>query len=123
MIKKSAFLLLPSIVFIGMFLTNGCYYDNEEELYPSGCDTTGVQYSDVLVTLENNCYGCHGNGQKQGGIDLGRYDALKEHVDNGKFLCAVSRSGSCAPMPPTGPPISDCQLSQIREWINDGAPR
>lgn len=105
----------------------GCYYDNEEELYPSGgvstCDTTNVSYlSTVEPVLSTNCYICHGNGAQQGNVSFDSYEKLKVYVDNGRFFGAISHASGFSPMPKGGNKLPDCTLSKIQSWINAGAP-
>ena len=118
----SPLLVVLSMLFIGTLLTNGCYYDNEKDLYGVGCDTTNMVYADVKSIIESNCYACHGNGQKQGDIDLDGYANTKVYVDNDKLLCSITHGADCSAMPQGGPKLGSCQIAKIRNWINDGAP-
>ncbi len=100
----------------------GCYYDNEEELYPSSseCDTTNITYSsDIAAIMSSSCAytGCHVAGGPAPGI-LDNYAGVKEKVDDGTFF---KRTLEDKDMPPSGP-LSDCNQEILTAWINDGAP-
>jgi hypothetical protein len=44
--------ILPIVVFMLLVATQGCYYDNEERLYPNSfCDTTAVTYATKVVPI------------------------------------------------------------------------
>ena len=55
---KTAPKFLPLLLAL---LIGSCYYDVEEELYPSlECDTADITYTaDVLPIIEGNCFSCH----------------------------------------------------------------
>jgi len=115
----NAALLVLAIAFL-----QGCYWDNEEELYPivADCDTTNVTYSGtVAVILDGNCVSCHNNGFAQGSVVLDNYDDLKVVVDNGRFWGAINHEEGYSPMPQNLPKLKECDLSKIRVWIDDGA--
>jgi hypothetical protein len=75
------------IIIILMFITAavfGCYYDNEEYLYPqlnTVCDTVSVTYSvSVKSVLKQNCLSCHSNNTAAslgGNIKLENYANVK----------------------------------------------
>lgn len=111
-------------VIVLMAFLQSCYYDNVEELYPDAlpCDTSNVGYSETITTImENNCNGCHSSGFPQGGIITDNYDDLKVIADNGKLWGAVNHDEGYSPMPQNRPKLNDCDLSQIRIWIENGA--
>ncbi|MBX2872366.1 MAG: hypothetical protein KTR30_09710 [Saprospiraceae bacterium] len=106
-------------------LLQACTYNSEEDLYPGGdvCDTSDVSYNqDVLPILVNNCYVCHDNTNRQGGIILEGYDQLKTHVNSGRLIGAIRRESGFSPMPQGSPALPDCQIETIAQWITDGAP-
>jgi cytochrome c5 len=110
------------IVFIA-----GCYYDVEEELYPSSssCDTSDVTYSGfVKTTMESFCYVCHSTtaGPSNGGVILEGYNNIKVYVDNGKLLGAIKHESGFSAMPQGGSKLSDCTIKKIEAWVDSGAP-
>ena len=114
--------LIVPFVFLGLALSQGCYYDNEEELYQfvtGQCDTIAVSYADDIVPLlQANCNtdGCHKAGGAGNGI-FENYQAVKAKVDNGSMQARVIDQRT---MPPAGT-LSDCQIAIIQVWLNDGA--
>lgn len=109
-----------------LILSQGCYYDNAEELYEFedqlnaiNCDDLRVSFTDeVFPIIQGNCNitGCHVAGGN--GILLENYNNVKAKVDNGSMMELVVNNQS---MPPAQP-LTGCQISQIESWINAGAP-
>ena len=106
-------------------LTNSCYYDSEEDLYPMlGCDTTNVTYNaTVLPLLQLNCYVCHSAAANNGNITLEGYSNLKRFVDNGQFLGAIKHQPGFSAMPQNAPKLLECNIEKIETWVNNGAPK
>jgi hypothetical protein len=85
------------------------------------CDPTKFTYSGTIQPLLNNqCVGCHKPGSLGGNIDLSTYNSVKVQVTNGKLLGSVTHAVGFSPMP-KGNKLSDCQITQITNWINAGA--
>ena len=120
---KTYLLILIPIILVALMLSSGCYYDNEEELYPTDtCNTSDMSYSaDVLPILEDNCYSCHNQAGNQGGITLEGYSNLKTYVDNGKLLGAIKHEDGFSAMPQGEPQLAECQIAKIEAWIDQGA--
>ena len=117
--KKAFNILILSL------LLAGCYYDKQEDLYPSvtACDTSVVTYSGkVLSIIQSNCYTCHGSGSTLGNVNLDGYANLKLYADNGKLSGAINHRTGFSQMPQGGSKLSDCDLMVIEKWINDGSP-
>lgn len=109
------------IVFIFLIVTCfSCYFDNEEELYgPVSCDVSNVTYSnDVVAIINSSCAttGCHVAGGSGPG-DFTNYNELKAKVDNNTFQTRVLIDKT---MPPSAP-LSDCELSILQTWVDNGA--
>lgn len=118
--------ILLGALFMGVAFLSGCYYDNEEELYqfvqPEACDTTNVTYtSHILPLLEANCLSCHDASTASGNVILEGYNQVKIYSDNGAFLGTISHSGSFSNMPQGGNKLPDCDIDQVRTWIEAGA--
>ena len=105
-------------------LTESCYYDVEEEIYPIvTCDTASISFSDdVLPIIQDNCYTCHNQAANFGNVTLEGYDNLRIHVDNGNLLGTITWSPGFSPMPQTGAKLLDCEVAKIDKWIKIGAP-
>lgn len=111
-------------VFIGLIFMNGCYYDNEEELYPSAgpCVTQNMSFkTDILPIIKNNCTGCHNSIALQGGIAMENYEQITPYIENGSFLGSIKHESGFSPMPKNTAKMSNCQISKIQQWILDGA--
>ncbi|PHI18813.1 hypothetical protein CEQ90_15795 [Lewinellaceae bacterium SD302] len=105
-------------------LFGGCYYDVEEELYPSlDCATEGVTYSATVVPLlQDNCYACHDAEANFGGVTLEGYDRLQTYVNNGELLGAIRHTPGFSPMPNNAPQLPGCEIEKIVVWVEAGAP-
>lgn len=85
------------------------------------CDTTQFTYASAIQPiLSSNCVGCHKPGSLGGGIDLSTYASVRTQVNNGKLLGSIQHSAGYVAMPQGGK-LSDCQISQIRNWIDAGS--
>jgi uncharacterized membrane protein len=90
----------------------------------SGCDTTNVKYSSHIKPLiQNACQGCHSGSAPGGGIDLATYAGVKAIADNGKFYGSISHLSGYSAMPKNGNKLTECQISMVKIWINQGAPQ
>lgn len=125
---KHIFRLL-TFLFLISFVT-GCYYDNEERLYPTidssnSCDTTNVTLSQsVMPILQSRCLGCHGANVANGlgsGINLETYSELTKWVNNGQLEGAINHDPGYMPMPQGASKLDDCSINKITAWINRGA--
>ncbi len=112
------------VVFALSISNTGCYYDKEEILYPGTvCDSSNTTYSTAVVpVLSSFCNGCHGGNTPSATIRLDTYTGVKQQVDNGRLLGAITHSTSYSPMPKNGNKLSDCNIARIRRWIAAGAP-
>jgi hypothetical protein len=107
-----------------LLLIPGCYYDNEEELYPAviTCDTISVSYSSsVAPILTNSCNGCHSSASASGGVVLDSYSQASVYALNGKLYGVVSHTRG-SPMPKGGSKIDNCSIAKIKKWAAAGAP-
>lgn len=99
----------------------GCYYDNEEELYGiTVCNVTNVSFAnDVMPIIQGNCSvsGCHVAGGSGNGL-FENYDQIKSKVDNGSFQDRVLDKRE---MPPSYA-LSDCNIQYLQAWLDAGAP-
>jgi hypothetical protein len=111
--------------------SGGCYYDNEETLYPpQGCDTVNVKYSDqVNAIFVNKCFDCHSNnnaalyGDDQSWEGYANvYDYLVVPNQKLYFLQAINHDINATPMPKNRPKLSDCEIRTFELWIADGFP-
>lgn len=90
---------------------------------PAVCDTLQASYAqDVVPILQPNCIGCHSGGNPGGGIRLNTYAGVREVVLDGRLLGSITRASGFRAMPKNGDPLSACEISIIKAWINNGAP-
>lgn len=116
--KKILYLIL-----FGVIGLSGCYYDNEEELYPnsttSATDTGTVSYAATIAPmLAANCTtsGCHAaNGQPP---NLTTYQGV---YNNRAVVKSRAVLGSPSWMPAAGP-MSSGNRNNLGKWIDAGAP-
>ncbi len=119
------FLAILSFTIINLAVS-GCYYDNEEVLYPSlgnQCDTTNVTYSKTIAPLiSDNCGACHGTNYKSNGngIRLDNYNDLVAKID--QVIGAVNYNSKYIPMPRNTAKLNDCKLKKLTIWYQAGAP-
>ena len=100
-----------------------CYYDTEEEIYPTiECSTTDMSYqADILPIFQNNCYQCHDAANNFGGITLEGFDQIKIYVNNNQLLGVINHESGFSPMPKNSAKLLECEIEKIEAWINEGA--
>jgi len=120
LVMKKTLLLLV----VGTLILSSCYYDKEDLLYGSNCDTSNVTYSSTITTLLNNygCLGCHVGSNPSGGINLETHANVKTVVANGGLFGAVTHSSGFKPMPDGAAKMNSCDINKIKVWIDAGAP-
>ena len=106
---------------------SGCYYDNEEKLYPqisTGCDLSNVTFSGtVKPILQASCFSCHSNSQalnNGGGVKLENYADVVTLVSNGKLMGSIRHDNGYIAMPNGGGKLTDCEINQLQTWIDNG---
>jgi hypothetical protein len=116
---------MKKLIIIGLTLgiaVAGCYYDVEEDLYPSDCNLNAVTYQSTIAPIMTAyCLGCHSTAANLGSVRLEGYDAVKTYVNNGRLLGAIKHSPGFSPMPKDSPKIPSCAISQLEQWIAEGA--
>jgi len=91
----------------------------------ASCDTTNIRYSTVIQPLINaKCLGCHNGSNASGGISLSNYANVKSVVTSQQLWGSVNHLQGYKPMPypAGGAKLPQCELDQIRIWIQAGAP-
>jgi hypothetical protein len=124
--------ILPRSVIVILFTlltVSGCYYDSEEFLYPeinNQCDTSNITFSgSVSPLLSQYCFSCHSNSTSAaygGNIKLEDYTDVRTQADNGRLLGAIQHSPGYSAMPKGAGKLTDCTISSINIWIEDGSP-
>jgi len=86
-----------------------------------GCDTRNVTYVGTIAPImATSCTGCHSGTRPSGGIDLTVRSVVEAQARDGFLLGTMSHASGYAPMPPSGPRMSDCSIEQVRAWIATG---
>ncbi len=89
----------------------------------SNCDSTQYTYSGAISgIITTYCKGCHSNPGASGNLDLNSYSSVKAAAQAGKLLNSVNGTNGYTIMPPSGNKLSDCQITQIKKWIQNGYP-
>jgi len=118
-------IFLFKLLISSLLLSVGCYYDNEEQVYPTPeeCNTEGVTFSGpVLDIITKNCFPCHTDAVLTGNVTLEGYDNVKKYVDNGKLVGVINHRQGFSFMPKNREKLLDCDIAKIEEWVNQGAP-
>ena len=105
---------------------SGCYYDNEEDLYPVSklnCDTADMHFNaNIFPVIQNRCNACHSAQNAPsigGGIPLETYNQIKAAVDNGTLYGSVSGNPDYYLMP-KDQRLDNCTILCIKAWIDKG---
>jgi cytochrome c553 len=86
------------------------------------CDSTQFKYAaNISPLISTNCLGCHAGTSPSGGVNLSAYIAVKQQATSGRLVGAVSHSPGYSAMPSGASKLSECQIAQIRKWVNAGA--
>lgn len=112
---------------IGACLLSSCYYDVEEELYPTNngvnCDSVKGSYSlEILPLVNAQCRSCHNSSFASGGVNLEGFANVQNAALNGKLVESVNHESGVSPMPQSAPKLDDCELKAFEDWKNAGAP-
>jgi len=113
------------IIISGLWLLlASCTYRTGEETPNPGCmNPNPVSYvNDVVPIVSANCYVCHDQVARSGGIAFDTYAGLKVIVDNGRLEGAINHTPGFEAMPQNQSKLSDCTLELIQSWIDAGAP-
>lgn len=113
------------ITFALLFFLTSCYKDNEEDLYPSRfvCnDGKTMSFAgDVTPVLKQNCSACHSSSSAS---SLGLGIVLESPTDLTSrsiiLLKAINHESGASNMPKNGIKMTDCEVSTIENWINQG---
>jgi hypothetical protein len=86
------------------------------------CDTNSYTYSATINPLfQTYCVGCHNSPSSSGG-DLSNYNGAKVVAQTGRLYGSVAHLPGYVAMPQGAAMLEDCQVTQIKKWIEAGAP-
>ena len=85
------------------------------------CDSASSGFAAVVQPMmDKYCVGCHAYPNASASVDLSSYLGVKNSINQG-LLKSIDHSGYY-PMPKGGNKLSDCEIAQVRKWIQRGAP-
>lgn len=91
--------------------------------YCEDCDTTAVTYTATIAPIMSTfCTGCHDGTNASTSIDLTDYNGVSTEANNGKLYGSVNHDPGYVSMPFGGSWLPDCQIEQIRIWVEAGFP-
>lgn len=106
-----------------ILLLSSYYYDKEDVLYGSDCDTSAVTYNaSIAPVLASNCISCHGGAFPSAGIRLDNYTDVRTYALNGRLYGAIAHHAEFVAMPRGSTKLSACTIAKSRIWITGGAP-
>jgi hypothetical protein len=87
------------------------------------CDTTNITYSNTIESIVSmHCLGCHNDANPLGGLSLQGYDKVVTVANDGRLMGTITHEAGYPAMPKNGMMLSDCKISQIQTWIDNGLP-
>ncbi|MBG9375627.1 hypothetical protein I5907_05240 [Panacibacter sp. DH6] len=87
----------------------------------SSCDAAVFTYSAAIAPImTTNCVACHSATLQNGGVNLSTYEGVKSAANSGALIGTVTHAAGFSPMPQGGNKLSDCNIAQIQQWIDDG---
>jgi cytochrome c553 len=87
------------------------------------CDSTLASYSGaVALTLAASCTSCHSGATPESDVDLSTHANVVDAVTNRNLMGCIRHEAYAPAMPPSGNPLTDCQIQQFQNWIDAGMP-
>ena len=88
----------------------------------TSCDSTQFKFgANILPIFKNHCTGCHSGVDPASGIDLTTYANVLPSALNGLLYGVVAHLPGYNPMPKGLGKLSDCEIAQIRKWVQAGS--
>ena len=95
---------------------------------PNECDLSNVTFSStVWPIISANCTSCHSGANPENNLRLEDYNTVKAQASipagsPGSLIGAITHSSGNFPMPTDQTKLSDCNISKINKWIQNGMP-
>lgn len=87
------------------------------------CDSTLASYSGAIeLTLNASCTSCHSGANPDGQLNLTLHANVVDAVTNRNLMGCINHDVYAIAMPPSGNPLTDCQIQQFQNWIDAGMP-
>jgi Cytochrome C oxidase, cbb3-type, subunit III len=88
----------------------------------SKCDSNEYKFAaNIKPLLQNYCTGCHSGANPPLGVNLTTYAGVHDIAVNGLLYGEVAHLPGYDPMPKGTGKLSDCELAQIRKWVEAGS--
>ncbi|MGC1242182.1 MAG: hypothetical protein WA874_11355 [Chryseosolibacter sp.] len=121
--KPGAIVKCASIVYV--LVLTGCYYDNEEKLYPASFNCSPADNpafsTHVSPLLQRKCNSCHSGSFPSGGIRLDTFAEVMKYVNNGSLMGSINHTSGFVAMPKDAGKMPPCEIDNIQNWINAGS--
>lgn len=89
----------------------------------NSCDSSKFSFSEIIQPLIfTNCKGCHNSGLSNGGVRLDSYEAIATVANDGRLFGTISHASGFIPMPFNGNKLPECNIDQVKKWIEAGSP-
>jgi len=96
---------------------------------PVSAAASPIFETDVAPLLAKHCLKCHGNDEREAGLDLRTVSGMIRGGDSGPAIVPGHADNSdlvdliaAGKMPPEGPRVAESDVELLKRWINAGAP-
>lgn len=90
--------------------------------FAGACDSVDVSFATTIMPLvQTKCAGCHSGQFPSGGLRLENYNNVRTVAEDGRLIGTIDHQPGFTPMPVNSAKLPDCEIAQIRNWINEGA--
>jgi uncharacterized membrane protein len=79
-----------------------------------------IYQNDIKGIIDANCNSCHNNKNHYGGVKLEDLSDVIFWAKSGELYDQIIPLGGNPPRMPKGNALSDCDVSVISKWINQG---
>lgn len=87
------------------------------------CETADRSWAQhIKPIIQTYCLGCHSGTTPGAGLNFSTHAGVAASTANGRLYGAVNHQQGYVAMPPTGAKMPECQIMQIKSWIDAGAP-
>lgn len=87
----------------------------------STCNPAEFKYAaNIKPIFEANCTGCHSGGAPAGGFNISTYAGA--YANRQMIVVRIQHPNPDMRMPKGQPPLPDCKIQQIKNWVAAGAP-
>lgn len=88
----------------------------------TSCDSNQFRFAaDIQPILQNHCTGCHSGSVPPNGVDLTTYTNVRPVATSALLYGVVAHLPGYDPMPKGTGKLSDCEIAQIRKWVQAGS--